>query len=139
MGERVGANAVKVNSQFENSGIDPFTARPSPSWRPRKTPAEALTAARAALVSQASRAESIFCRPPVQEQLNLTGEQQNQLATLETEMQTKLGKIFSAEQLRQAECKRAPGDPGAYLGRTSSTGRRERRAVVRRPFLSVRK
>ena len=55
--------------------------------------------------------------PRAQEQLNLTDDQQKQVAALEAEVKAKLEKILTPEQLTQLKQMRPPGRPGGPGGR----------------------
>ena len=55
--------------------------------------------------------------PRAQEQLNLTDDQQKQVAALEAEVKAKLEKILTPEQLKQLKQMRPPGRPGGPGGR----------------------
>ena len=54
--------------------------------------------------------------PRAQEQLNLTSDQQKQLAALEVEVKAKIEKILTPEQLKQLKEMRPPGRPGGPGG-----------------------
>jgi len=54
--------------------------------------------------------------PRAQEQLNLTADQQKQLAALEAEVKAKLEKILTPEQLKQLQQMRPPPRPGGMGG-----------------------
>jgi hypothetical protein len=54
--------------------------------------------------------------PRAQEQLNLTADQQKQVAALEAEVKAKLEKILTPEQLTQLKQMRPPGRPGGPGG-----------------------
>ena len=56
------------------------------------------------------------------EQLNLTADQQKQLAALEAEVKAKLEKILTAEQLQQLKQMRPPMRPGGAVGRGPGGG-----------------
>ncbi len=74
--------------------------------------------------------------PPVQEQLNLTADQQKQLAALEAEVKAKLEKILTPEQLKQLHQMRPPprqggmggGGPGRGQGGPGAEGQPQRPA-----------
>ena len=55
--------------------------------------------------------------PRAQEQLNLTADQQKQVAALEAEVKAKLEKILTPDQLTQLKQMRPPGRPGGPGGR----------------------
>jgi Spy/CpxP family protein refolding chaperone len=54
--------------------------------------------------------------PRAQERLNLTADQQKQVAALEAEVKAKLEKILTPEQLEQLKQMRPPGRPGGPGG-----------------------
>src|ERR1019366_2198651 len=54
--------------------------------------------------------------PRAMEQLNLTEDQQKQVAALEAEVKAKLEKILTADQLKQLKEMRPPGRPGGPGG-----------------------
>jgi Spy/CpxP family protein refolding chaperone len=54
--------------------------------------------------------------PRAQEQLNLTADQQKQVAALEAEVKAKLEQILTPEQLQQLKQMRPPGRPGGPGG-----------------------
>jgi Spy/CpxP family protein refolding chaperone len=54
--------------------------------------------------------------PRAQEQLNLTADQQKQVAALEAKVKAKLEKILTPEQLKQLKQMRPPGRPGGPGG-----------------------
>ena len=60
--------------------------------------------------------------PRAQEQLNLTADQQKQLAALEAETKAKLEKILTPEQLKQLQQMRPPGRPGGMGGPNGGPG-----------------
>jgi hypothetical protein len=63
--------------------------------------------------------------PRVQDQLNLTADQQKQVAALEAEVKSKLEKILTAEQLQQLKQMRPPqraGGPGGPGGPGAGRG-----------------
>ena len=74
--------------------------------------------------------------PPVQEQLNLTADQQKQVAALEAEVKAKLEKILTPEQLKQLHQMRPPprqggmsgGGPGRGQGGPGAEGQPQRPA-----------
>jgi len=101
-----GLSALSVMAQEQNS--------PASGDHPSGLPASAT--------ATASRSGFHLLPPRAMEQLNLTADQQKQVAALEAETKTKLEKILTADQLEQLKQMRPPQRPGGMGGKDHRGG-----------------